>query len=427
MATDLAANMRPRIIEEIFGQQHLVGENKIIWRMVKSKRLSSMILYGPPGIGKTSIASALSGSTGIPFEAFNASVDSKAKLQQFAKKVEKTKEPMIILLDEIHRLDKPKQDFLLPFMESGDMIIIGATTENPHINIAPAIRSRASIFELEPLNATDMIHVINHALQDTERGLGNMPVKISDETIQFLASSTNGDVRSVLRALEIAVLSTPPAENNDIEITLNEIEQCVQKKAIDGDASGDAHYNVISALQKSIRGSDVNAALHYLARILEAGDLIIAIRRLLVIAYEDVGLADPLMGPKAFAAVESAKQLGLPEARIPLANLVVDMCLSPKSNMGYKSFDAAAADLTTGLSLAIPRHLRDGHYKGATALGNSVGYLYPHDYQNALVPQQYLPDDFVNHEYLQFDQSQTGMKYKQIYDAIHAYHKPTQS
>lgn len=427
MTHNLAYRMRPKTIDQIVGQEHLVGYGEIIWRMVQAKRLSSMILYGPPGTGKTSIASALSGSTGIPFEYFNASVDDKKKLQAYAKQVEKTKEPIILLLDEIHRLDKPKQDFLLPFMESSEIIVIGATTENPYISVQPAIRSRSQIFELKPVASTDIRKVLTRALNDTVDGLGDLNIEINETTLDFLAGATNGDVRSALNALEIAALSTPPEKtglDEIIKLPLVIIEKCVQKKAIDGDASGDAHYNVISALQKSIRGSDVDASLHYLARLLEAGDLITAMRRLTIIAFEDIGIANPQIGPQVMAAIEAAKTTGLPEARIPLATATVLMALSPKSNAAYHGLDAATADLSEGYDIEIPRHLKDAHYKGAAKLGNGVDYLYPHNYPYALVEQQYLPDALKSKEYLEFKKSsEFENNLEQTYNALKPYHK----
>lgn len=427
MTHNLAYKMRPKTIDQIVGQQHLVGYGEIIWRMVQAKRLSSMILYGPPGTGKTSIASALSGSTGLPFEYFNASVDDKKKLQAYAKQVEKTKEPIILLLDEIHRLDKPKQDFLLPFMESSDIIVIGATTENPYISVQPAIRSRSQIFELKPVDANDIRTVLTRALADKDQGLGNLNIEINESTLDFLSSATNGDVRSALNALEVAALSTPPEKTGlgqIVKLPLNIIEKCVQKKAIDGDASGDAHYNVISALQKSIRGSDVNASLHYLARLLESGDLITAMRRLTIIAFEDIGIANPQIGPQVMAAVEAAKTTGLPEARIPLATATVLMALSPKSNAAYHGLDVATGDLNQGYNIEIPSHLKDAHYKGAAKLGNGVGYLYPHDYPYALVAQQYLPDDLIDKNYLEFKQaSPFEISLESLYEQLKPFHK----
>lgn len=414
---NLAYNMRPKSIDQVVGQQHLLGQGNIIQRMVSAKQLSSMILYGPPGIGKTSIASALSGSTGIPFEYFNASVDDKKKLQSFAKTVEKTKEPLIILLDEIHRLDKPKQDFLLPFMESSDMIIIGATTENPYINVNPAIRSRSQIFELKPVSSTDIYDLLTRAITDKEYGLGDYPIDIDTNAQMFLSQATNGDVRSALNALELAVKSTPES-NGKIHITLDIIEETTQRKSIDADKNGDSHYNLISALQKSIRGSDVNAALHYLARILESGDLTIAIRRLTVIAFEDIGLANPSVWTQVVSATTAALQLGLPEARIPLSDAVIALALSPKSNKAYKAIDMATADLSMGYDLSIPAHLKDSHYKGASALGNGVGYKYPHDYEHAIVPQRYLPYA-LNSEYIDLnDPSGHESVLKQTYDHL---------
>jgi putative ATPase len=387
----LAFRMRPRTIDEIIGQQHLVGEGKIIQRMVKAKQLSSMILYGPPGVGKTSIASAIAGSTKYAFRTLNAVTNNKKDLEVVAAEA-KMSGKVILLLDEVHRLDKAKQDFLLPHLENGAIVLIGATTSNPYHAINPAIRSRCQIFELKPLTSNEIKRALIYALQDKDRGLGTYDVHLSDEATEHFASASNGDVRSSLNALELAIISTEPDKNGSILIDLEIAEECLQKKSFSHDRNGDAHYDVLSAFQKSIRGSDVNAALHYLGRLVVAGDLVSISRRLIVIAYEDIGLANPQAGARTLAAIETAERLGFPEARIPLANAVIELCLSPKSNTAYKALDLAIADIEAGLSGEVPLHLRDAHYKGAASLGRGIDYLYPHDYENGWVKQQYLPD-----------------------------------
>lgn len=394
----LAFRMRPRSIEEVIGQQHLVGEGKIIERMVKAKQLSSMILYGPPGVGKTSIASAIAGSTQFAFRTLNAVTNNKKDMEVVAAEA-KMSGKVILLLDEVHRLDKAKQDFLLPYLENGMITLIGATTSNPFHAINPAIRSRCQIFELKSLEIEDIITALDRALIDDNRGLGSYQTDVSSEALKHLATASNGDVRSALNALELAVVSTTPDENGTIHVDVESAEECIQKKSFSHDKDGDAHYDVLSALQKSIRGSDVNAALHYLGRLIEAGDLVSIARRLVVIAYEDIGLASPQAGPRTLAAVEAAERLGFPEARIPLANSVVELCLSPKSNTAYLAIDAALADIRAGHSGDVPDHLKDGHYQGAKELGRSIGYLYPHDFDNGWVEQQYLPNKLLGKQY----------------------------
>lgn len=391
MNKPLAFRMRPTRIDQVIGQSHLVGPGKIIQRMVDAKMLSSMILYGPPGIGKTSIASAIAGSTQYAFRILNAATDTKKDLQIVAEEA-KMSGSVILLLDEVHRLDKPKQDFLLPHLESGRIILIGATTENPYISISPAIRSRAQIFELKPLSIEDIQIALASAIEDKERGLGNYKVHITQEALLHLSRTTNGDLRSSLNGLELAVKSTNPDENGIIQITLDIVEECIQRKALTHDKDGDAHYDVISALQKSIRGSDVNASLHYLGRLIEAGDLPIIARRLMVIAYEDIGLANPSAAQRTVTAIQASERLGFPEARIPLATAVIDLCLSPKSNSCIVAIDAALQDIRSGKSGDVPDHLRDSHYTGAKDLGRGLTYKYPHSYPEAWVKQQYLPD-----------------------------------
>ena len=394
----LAYRMRPKRIEDIVGQQHLVGPGKIINRMVKAKLLSSMILYGPPGTGKTSIASAIAGSTKYAFRMLNAATDGKKELQIVAEEA-KMSGTVVLLLDEIHRLDKVKQDFLLPLLESGAIILIGATTENPYININPAIRSRTQIFEVYPLTPEDIETAIDRALADESNGLGKIKVKLDENARHHLASATNGDLRSALNALELAVQSTDPDNDKTVHITLPIVEECLQRKALSADKDGDAHYDVISAFQKSIRGSDTNAALHYMSRLIAAGDLTIICRRLLVIAYEDIGLANPPATAHTVSAVTAAQQLGLPEGRIPLADAVIELCWSPISDSGISAVDSALADVNAGKSGDIPAHLKDAHYKGAAKLGHGVNYQFPHNFPNDWVKQQYLPNNLANATY----------------------------
>ena len=398
MNQPFAYRMRPTSIDTIVGQRHLVGEGKIIWRMVEAKRLSSMILYGPPGIGKTSIASAIAGSTKYAFRMLNASTNTKKDLQIVAEEA-KMSGSVVLLLDEIHRLDKPKQDFLLPHLESGKIILIGATTENPYISIQPAIRSRTQIFELKPLSDEDIKIALERALSDDENGLGHLNIDVSDEAMQHLTRATNGDLRSSLNALELAAESTKPDADGVINLTMEIAEECLQRKALTHDKDGDAHYDVISAFQKSIRGSDVHAALHYLARLVEAGELQIICRRLMIIAYEDIGLANPAGAARAVTAVMAAEKTGFPEARIPLANAVIELALSEKSDTAYSALDAAIADVRKGRGNNVPDHLRDAHYQGAEDLGRGVGYKYPHSYDEGWVKQQYLPNSLVDAVY----------------------------
>lgn len=396
----LAYRMRPQTINEVVGQQHLVGPGKIIWRMVKAKLLSSMILYGPPGTGKTSIASAIAGSTKYAFRKLNAATDTKKDLQVVAEEA-KMSGTVILLLDEIHRLDKAKQDFLLPHLENGHIILIGATTENPYLSINPAIRSRTQIFEVHPLSITDMKVAVERALKNPERGLGKLSVHLDADAETQLVTATNGDLRSALNGLELAAKSTVPNSAGEIHLTLPIIEECIQKQNLVADKNGDAHYDTVSAFQKSIRGSDVDAALHYLARLIEAGDLPSIARRLSVIAYEDVGLANPPACARTILAIQAAERLGFPEGRIPLANAVIELCLSPKSNSAISAIDNALDRLHEGHYGNIPQYLKDAHYKGAAKLGHGTDYKYPHDYPEDWVRQQYLPDAIKNDQYYQ--------------------------
>ncbi|WP_279082912.1 replication-associated recombination protein A [Lactobacillus apis] len=401
----LAYRMRPRTLDEVVGQQHLIGPGKIIRRMVEAKLLSSMILYGPPGIGKTSIASAIAGSTKYAFRMLNAATDSKKQLEQVAAEG-KLSGTVILLLDEIHRLDKTKQDFLLPLLESGEIILIGATTENPYIAISPAIRSRCQIFELKPLAEEDVNQAISRALRDSENGLGSYHVELTDDARKLLIQKGNGDLRTTLNGLELAVRSTKQEkiaagknEDDQLIIDQEEMANSIQMRSQNFDAKGDGHYDLVSAFQKSIRGSDTDAALHYLARLIESGDLISICRRLSVIAYEDIGLANPAAVQHAQLAIQAAQSLGFPEARIPLANAVIELALSPKSNSAISAIDQALDDVKNKNYGPIPDDLKDTHYKGAKKLGHGKGYAYPHSFANDWIAQQYLPDNLVGTQY----------------------------
>lgn len=404
MPHNLALRMRPQTIDQVIGQKHLVGEGKIIRRMVEANMLSSMILYGPPGIGKTSIASAIAGTTQYAFRTFNATTDTKKRLQEIADEATFSG-GLVLMLDEIHRLDKTKQDFLLPLLENGNIIMIGATTENPFFSVTPAIRSRVQIFELEPLSNEDIKEAILLAINDKDRGV-EVDIKLDDQALDFITTATNGDLRSAFNSLELAVMSTPPDNKGLRHITLDTVENSLQRSYITMDKNGDGHYDVLSALQKSIRGSDVNASLHYAARLIEAGDLPSLARRLTVIAYEDIGLSNPEAQMHTVTALDAAQKIGFPEARILIANVVIDLALSPKSNSAITAIDKALADLRKSGNLPIPRHLRDGHYAGSKELGNAENYKYPHAYPEKWVDQQYLPDKIKNASY--FSPNETG-------------------
>ncbi|MYL33362.1 AAA family ATPase [Pontibacillus yanchengensis] len=414
----LAFRMRPTHINDIIGQHHLVGEGKMIRRMVEADRLASMILFGPPGTGKTSLAMAIAKTLNLRVKTLNAVVDKK-KDMEIAVEEAKMSGQLVLILDEVHRLDKGKQDFLLPHIESNLITLIGCTTSNPYHSINPAIRSRCHLFEVERLEVDEVKEAIYRSMNDEVNGLGTYTIDISGEAIDHFAHSANGDLRAALNGLELAVFSTPANEEGTVVIDLDSAEQCMQKKSFSHDKDGDAHYDVLSAFQKSIRGSDVHASLHYLGRLIEAGDLDSIARRMIVVAYEDIGLANPQAGPRAIAAVEAAERLGFPEARIPLSNAIVELALSPKSNSAYKALDAALHDIRNGKSGDVPKHLKDAHYKGAEKLGRGVEYKYPHNYENGWVDQQYLPDSIKDAIY--YSPKKTGKFEKglsQVFESI---------
>lgn len=414
----LALRMRPKHIDHVIGQDHLLGEGKMIRRMIDAKHISSMILFGPPGTGKTSLAFAIAQSLQLPVRKLNAVIHRKKDLEIVVEEA-KMIGHLVLILDEVHRLDKSRQDFLLPHLEENLFTLIGTTTSNPYHAINPAIRSRTHLFEIHSLDEHHINNAIERVLHDKDDGYGGEKISLTDEAMFHFSTSTNGDLRAVLNGLELAVTSTPENENGEIIITLDVAEQCMQKKSFSHDKGGDSHYDVLSAFQKSIRGSDVNAALHYLGRLIEAGDLESIGRRLIVIAYEDIGLANPQAGPRAIAAVEAAERLGLPEARIPLSVSVVELALSPKSNTAYKALDRALSDIRSRNTGDVPLHLKDSHYKGAASLGRGVDYKYPHNYDGSWVKQQYLPDEIIDSKY--FTPNENGKferALKQIYENI---------
>ncbi|GAA0601761.1 replication-associated recombination protein A [Virgibacillus siamensis] len=414
----LAYKMRPASIHDVIGQEHLVNEGKILHRMVQADRLASMILFGPPGTGKTSMAVALAKSLNIPFKILNAVVDKKKDMEIAVEEAKMTGQSVMVL-DEVHRLDKAKQDFLLPHIESNLITLIGCTTSNPYHSINPAIRSRCHLFEVYKLTVEQVKTAIQRAITDETNGFGSRIINLSDEALDHFAFASAGDLRAALNGLELAVYSTPENEHGKIVLNLDIAEECMQKKSFSHDKDGDAHYDVLSAFQKSIRGSDVNAALHYLSRLIEAGDLDSIARRMIVCAYEDIGLANPQAGPRALAAVQAAERIGFPEARIPLSVAITELALSPKSNTAYKALDEALSDIRNGKSGDVPAHLKDSHYQGAKKLGRGVEYKYPHNYDNGWVKQQYLPDSIKNKHYYQpKDSGKFERALKQVYDKI---------
>lgn len=413
----LAHKMRPNHINEIIGQTHLIGKGKPIQRMVDNNRISSMILFGPPGIGKTSIANAIAGSISIPFRKLNAVSAGKKDLEEVAKESKERNESICLYVDEIHRFTKTQIEYLLPLVESGEVILIGATTESVMHSIPSAILSRCTVFELKPLSPEDIKIGLERALKDTDKGLGLFNVGFADGVLDHIASACGGDMRSALNALETIVISNADEGSPEkTDINMEQAEEMLDKKSM-GYNGEDTLYNLMSAYQKSCRGSDINAALHYLARMLESGDLVTICRRLLVIAWEDVGLADPSVGSVVLDAITSAERLGLPEARIPLAVATSVVCLTPKSNTAYKALDQAWDDVRNGNIGDIPDSLKDAHYSGAKKLGRGIGYQYPHDF-GGWVKQQYLPDNLKDKEYYVPKNHGKEKNYATLYERI---------
>ncbi len=390
----LAIKMRPSNIDEVIGQKHLLGENKILRNLVKNQKLFSMILYGKPGIGKTTVALALIGSLNLRYRLLNATINNKKDFDVIIEEA-KMYGNMVVVMDEIHRLNKDKQDLLLPYLESGLITLIGMTTSNPYHKINPAIRSRCQIFELKELTADDINKAIHKVVE--KNVLEN--IKIDEDSINLISRLSSGDLRSAYNLLEVAYYST-----NDFNITVDVIKNINSKPVFFHDQNEDGYYDAISAFQKSIRGSDVNASLHYLARLIEAEDLDIIYRRMTVIAYEDIGLANPMMGVKVDAAINACERLGLPEAQIILANIVIELALSPKSNSAYLAVDSALNDIRLGNTGNVPNHIKT----------NSSDYLYPHNYPNHFVKQQYLPDNLKGKKYYFPNNNANEKKLKEI-------------
>ncbi len=397
----LADLVRPRKLSEVYGQQHILGENKILDRIVKSGRISNMIFYGPPGVGKTTVANIIAEKAGKRFYKLNATNASLKDIQEITKELDTFLgvNGVVLYLDEIQNFNKKQQQSLLEYIEDGRITLIASTTENPYFYIFKALLSRSTIFEFKPLSEEDIKKAINRALDIKIADYSEIKLQVTEEAKSYLASYCNGDVRKALNGLEIALNSTRPNEDRVVLIDIEVVKDSTQNKIIAYDIDGDAHYDILSAFQKSIRGSDANAAVHYLARLVKAGDLISICRRLQVIASEDIGLAYPQAVVIVKALVDSARELGFPEARIPLAEATVLLATSPKSNSAYLALDAALRDLEDVTVGDIPIHLKDAHYSGASKLGRGLEYKYPHNYPNQYIKQQYLPDNIKDKTY----------------------------
>jgi putative ATPase len=399
----LAARMRPRSLDEYAGQSHILAPGQLLRRAIEADRIQSLIFYGPPGTGKTSLAQIIALQTKSKFERLSGVESNVAEMRRVlsgaANRLENTAQPTILFVDEIHRFNKAQQDVLLPDVESGTIKLIGATTHNPFFFVNSPLVSRSQIFELRPLSEDELLVLLRRALADKERGLGHMKISVDENALAHLAKISDGDARKALGALEIAALTTDPGPDGTIHITLAVAEQSIQKKAVVYDADEDAHYDTISAFIKAMRGSDPDAALYWMAKMVHAGeDPRFIARRIVIHAAEDVGLADPMALVLANAAFQAAEFIGWPEARIPLAEAVIYIATAPKSNSTVAAIGAAMKDVESGRTLEVPAHLRDSHYKGAERLGHGKGYKYAHDYEGHLVPQDYLGADRTYYE-----------------------------
>ena len=400
----LAARMRPRTLEEVVGQQHIIAKDKLLYRAIKADKISSIIFYGPPGTGKTTLAKVIANTTSAEFTQINATVAGKKDMEEVVAKAKNYQgmygKRTILFIDEIHRFNKGQQDYLLPFVEDGTITLIGATTENPYFEVNGALLSRSIIFELKPIPKEDIKDLLKKAVYDTDRGMGAYDAVIDGDALDFLADISGGDARHALNAIELGVMTTNRGEDGKIHITLDVAQECIQKRAIRYDKTGDNHYDTISAFIKSMRGSDPDAAVYYLARMLYAGeDIKFIARRIMICAAEDVGNADPQALVVATNASVAVERIGMPEAQIILAQAVSYVACAPKSNASCNAiFSAMAAVEETG-NLPIPSHLQDAHYKGAAKLGHGTGYKYAHDYPNHYVTQQYLPYELSGKEF----------------------------
>lgn len=402
----LASRIRPTTLDEVVGQKHILGKDKLLYRAIKADKLSSVIFYGPPGTGKTTLAKVIANTTSALFKQINATVagkkDMEAVIQEAKNALGMYGKKTILFIDEIHRFNKGQQDYLLPFVEDGTIVLIGATTENPYFEVNRALLSRSTIFELKPLEKEEIQTVLIRAITDSKRGMGSYHAKIEKDALEFLSDIAGGDARMALNAIELAILTTERNEDGWISLTVEVLQECIQKRVVRYDKDGDNHYDTISAFIKSMRGSDPDAAIYYLARMLYAGeDIRFIARRIIICAAEDVGNADPQALVVAVAAAQAVERLGMPEARIPLAQAVVYIATAPKSNASYMAIDKALEIVKNRQIKTLPPHLQDCHYKGAANLGHGVEYKYAHDYPKHYVEQQYLPDELVGMQFYQ--------------------------
>lgn len=393
----LASRLRPTTLDEVVGQQHIIGKDKLLYRAIKADKLSSVIFYGPPGTGKTTLAKVIANTTSAEFTQINATVAGKKDMEEVVNKAKELKgmyqKRTILFIDEIHRFNKGQQDYLLPFVEDGTIILIGATTENPYFEVNGALLSRSSVFELRPLSQEEVETLILRAVQDEKKGMGSYHAVIEKNALHFLADLAGGDARSALNAVELGILTTPRSEDGMIHITLEVASECIQKRVVRYDKTGDNHYDTISAFIKSMRGSDPDAAVYYLAKMLYAGeDIKFIARRIMICASEDVGNADPMALNVAVSAAQAVERIGMPEAQIILSQAVLYVATAPKSNSACNAV-FAAMDNVKKYKTTVPVHLQDAHYKGSAKLGHGIGYKYAHDYPNHYVKQQYLPDE----------------------------------
>ena len=393
----LASRLRPTTLDEVVGQQHIIGKDKLLYRAIKADKLSSIIFYGPPGTGKTTLAKVIANTTSAEFTQINATVAGKKDMEEVVQKAKNVQgmyqKKTILFVDEIHRFNKGQQDYLLPFVEDGTIILIGATTENPYFEVNGALISRSSIFELHPLDKEDIKILLRRAVYDVEKGMGSYGAVIDDDALEFLADISGGDARNALNAIELGILTTERAIDGKIHITLDVASECIQKRVVRYDKNGDNHYDTISAFIKSMRGSDPDAAVYYLAKMLYAGeDIKFIARRIMICASEDVGNADPMALTVAVSAAQAVERIGMPEAQIILSQAVLYVATAPKSNSACNAI-FAAMDNVKNYKTTVPAHLQDAHYKGSQKLGHGVGYKYAHDYPNHYVKQQYLPSE----------------------------------
>lgn len=396
----LAARLRPTTLEEVVGQQHIIGKDKLLYRAIRADKLSSIIFYGPPGTGKTTLAKVIANTTSAEFTQINATVAGKKDMEEVVEKAKNLSgmygRKTILFIDEIHRFNKGQQDYLLPFVEDGTLILIGATTENPYFEVNGALISRSIVFELHPLSKEDIKTLIKRAVYDKEKGMGAYDAVIEEDAVEFLAELSGGDARHALNAVELGVMTTNRSEDGKIHVTLEVAQECIQKRVLRYDKNGDNHYDTISAFIKSMRGSDPDAAVYYLSRMLYAGESVTFIaRRIMICAAEDVGNADPMALNVAVSASLSVERIGMPEAQIILSQAAIYVACAPKSNAACEAIFAATREVEQSGNLPIPTHLQDAHYKGAAKLGHGTGYKYAHDYPNHYVEQQYLPDKLV--------------------------------